>query len=73
MAKKDEESPQNQSLQTKPNNSVIRFVISERNIFELGFFSAVDNKLTKNNKYKKITITRNQDNTKIELRAFESN
>lgn len=69
MAKKDRNKTQDQSLQTKFNNSVIRFVISERNIFELGFFSAGNNKLTKDNKYKKITIIRNQANTKIELSA----
>ncbi len=65
-----EKKPQDNVLQTKPNNSVIRFIInSEKNIFEIGFFSAVDTKKAKQNKYKKTTIVRNQDNTKIELSA----
>lgn len=69
MVNKDKKNSKNQALQEKLNDSVIRFVSSERNIFEIGFFSAVDNKLAKDNKYKKITIIRNQDNTKIELSA----
>lgn len=69
MAKKDKDKKRNQALETKSNYSVIRFVNSEKNIFEIGFFSAVDTKHTKDNKYKKITITRNQENTKIELSA----
>lgn len=69
MVKKDEEKEQNQALEPKNNYSVIRFVNSERNIFEIGFFSAVDTKRTRDNKYKKITIVRNHENAKIELSA----
>ncbi|MBI1829353.1 MAG: replication initiator protein A [Thaumarchaeota archaeon] len=53
----------------KSKHSIIGFINSEKNIFEIGFFSATDNKKTKNNKYKKITIIRNQANTKIEVNA----
>lgn len=53
----------------KPKNIFIGFINSEKNIFEIGFFSAVDNKKAKKNKYKKITIIRNQDNAKIEVSA----
>lgn len=69
MVNKDKKSSETQSLRKKFNESVIRFVISERNIFEIGFFSAVDTKLAKENKYKKITITRKLDNAKIEFSA----
>lgn len=69
MAKKGKDKKKTQALETKNNYSIIRFVNSEKNIFEIGFFSAVDTKCVKDNKYKKITITRNQENTKIELSA----
>lgn len=65
-----EKKSQNDVPQTKPNNSIIRFIVnSEKNIFEIGFFSAVDTKKAKQNKYKKTTTVRNQDNAKIELSA----
>lgn len=69
MAKKDKDKKKTQALETKNNDSIIRFVNSEKNIFDIGFFSAVDTKHTKDNKYKKITITRNQEHAKIELSA----